>query len=230
MARTTRRRYQKSIVACEDALTTSRNLNAAGLSSAIALANELRTDYIAHVADQGDSTGEHKALHTAGQLAAGSVAAYNLTTLLALTNDLTAKYALHNTDAAATAPTFHIADLGGGNALAAETAVTTLAGAITRLNDIKAKFNLHQADSTAHRTGGLYAIAATDAALGAAIKVTTGMEDVKLGDKVSWAILNDGTGNVTGVSAVAGDGFVTFTFSADPQDDAIISYIVTGEG
>ncbi|OQA35480.1 MAG: hypothetical protein BWY56_01617 [Acidobacteria bacterium ADurb.Bin340] len=230
MARTTRRRYQKSIVACEDALTTSRNLNVAGLSSAIALANELRTDYAAHVADQGDSTGEHKALHTAGQLAESSVAAYNLTTLLALTNDLTAKYALHNTDAAATIPTYHIADAGDGNALAAETTVTTLDGAITRLNDLKAKFNLHQAGFPAHRTGGLYAIAATDAALGAAIKVTTGMEDVKLGDKVSWAILNGGTGKVTGVSAVAGDGFVTFTFSADPQDDAIISYIVTGEG
>jgi hypothetical protein len=230
MARTTRRRYQKSIVACEDALTTSRNLNVAGLSSAITLANELRTDYSAHVADQGDTKGEHKALHTAGQLAAGSVAAYNLTTLLALTNDLTAKYVLHNTDAAATTPTYHIADVGTGNALAASTAVTTLAGAITRLNDIKAKFNLHQADSTGHRTGNLHAIAASDSALGAAIKVTSGMEDVKLGDKVSWAILNDGTGNVTGVSAVAGDGSVTFTFTADPQDDAIISYIVTGEG
>lgn len=228
MARTTRRRYQKSIVACEDALTTSRNLNVAGLSSAITLANELRTEYSAHVADQGDSEGEHKALHTAGQLSAP--AAYNLTTLLALTNDLTAKYVLHNTDAAAIAPEYHIADVGTGNALTASTAVTTLAGAITRLNDIKAKFKLHQADSTGHRTGNLYAIAASDSALGTAIKVTSGMEDVKLGDKVSWAILNAGTGNVTGVSAVAGDGSVTFTFSADPQDDAIISYIVTGEG
>lgn len=226
--RTTRRRYQKSIVACEDALTTSRNLNTAGLSSAITLCTELLTDYAAHVADQGASAGEHKALHTAGQLAS-TVAPYNLTTLLARVNDLTAKYALHNTDAAATSPTYHIADVGSGNALAAETTVTTLAGAITRLNDIKAKYNLHQADTTGHRTGNLYATAAADSALGAAITVTSGMEDVKLGDKVAWSILNDGTGNVTGVSAVAGDGKVTFTFSADPQDDAIISYIVTGE-
>lgn len=230
MTRTTRRRYQKAILACEDALTTSRNLNVAGLASAFTLANELRTDYAAHVADQGAVTGEHKALHTAGQLAAGSVAAYNLTTLLALTNDLTTKYALHNTDAAATTPTYHIADAGAGNALTAETAVTTLAGAITRLNDLKAKFNLHAAGNTAHRVGTATAIAATDAALGAAIKVTSGMEDVKVGDKVAWAILNDGTGNVTGVSAVASDAGVTFTFSADPQDDTIISYIVTGEG
>ena len=226
MARNSRQRYKKAIVACEDALTTSRNLNVAGLASAITLANELRTDYSAHVADQGESEGEHKALHTAGQLAAASVAAYNLTTLLALVNDLTAKYVLHNTDAAATTPTYHIADVGAGNALEAETAVTTLSGAITRLNDIKAKFNAHDADSTGHRTGTLHQIAAADGALGAAIKVISGMEDVKIGDLVSWAILNDGTGNVTGVSAVAADGGVVFTFSADPQDDAIISYIV----
>ena len=55
------------------------------------------------------------------------------------------------------------------------------------------------------------------------------MESVKIGHKVAWSILNDGTGNVTGVSAVATDGGVIFTFSADPQDDAIISYIVSGE-
>ena len=228
MARTTRRRYQKSIVACEDALTTSRDLNTAGLSSAIALCTELLTDYAAHVADQGASAGEHKALHTAGQLAS-TVAPYDLTTLLARTNDLQTKYALHNTDAAATTPTYHIADVGSGNALADATAVTTLAGAITKLNDIKAKFNAHDADTTGHRTGSTHQIAADDSALGAAITVTAGMSDVKIGDKVAWSILNDGTGNVTGVSAVAGDGKVTFTFSADPQNDAIISYIVTGE-
>ena len=229
MGRTTRRRYQKAVVAADDALTTSRDLNKAGLSSAITLANELRTDYSAHVADQGAAAGEHKALHTAGQLAAASVAAYNLTTLLALVNDLTAKYTLHNTDAAAASPTYHIAQA-SAHALAAVTTVTTLSGAITRLNDIKAKYNLHDAlGAGAHRAGGLQLIAAADGALGAAIRVSSGMEDVVLGDKVSWSILNDGTGNVTGVSAVAGDGYVDFTFSADPQDDAIISYAVYGE-
>lgn len=228
MARNTRRRYQKAIVACEDALTTSRDLNVAGLSSAITLATELLTDYAAHVANQGAAAGEHKALHTAGQLAS-AVAPYNLTTLLARVNDLTAKYVLHNTDAAATTPTYHMADVGSGNALAAATTVTTLSGAITRLNDIKAKFNSHAADTTGHRVGTVAAIAATDAALGAAIKVTSGMSDVKIGDKVVWSLLNDGTGNVTPVSAVAVDGGVTFTFSADPQDDAIISYAVCGE-
>ena len=221
-----RKRYQKIILAMDDAMTTSRDMNVAGLASAITLATELRTDYSAHVADYGESTEEHKALHAAGQLAATSVVPYNLATLLALVNDLTAKYTLHNTDAASATPTYHIAQ-GTTRVLASTTAVTTLAGAITRLNDIKAKFNLHDADSTAHTTGSKYQIAATDAALGAAIFVP--MANVKAGDMVSWAILKAGTGTVTGVSAVANNGGVTFTFSADPQDDAIISYCVAAE-
>lgn len=225
MARNTRRRYQKAIVACEDALTLSRDLNTAGLSSAITLANELRTDYMGHVADQGASVGEHKALHTAGQLVAA--AAYNLATLLTLTNDLTTKYALHNTDAAGATPTYHIAQ-DTTHALTSSAAVTTLAGAITQLNDIKTKYNLHQAETTAHRTGNLYPTTSTNAALGVAVTVTVGMGDVKVGDNCSWSILNSGAGTVTGVSAVPGDGCVVFTFSADPQS-AIISYIVTGE-
>ena len=221
-----RKRYQKIILAMDDAMTTSRDLNVAGLASAITLATDLRTDYSAHVADYGESTEEHKALHTAGQLAATSVVPYNLATLLTLVNDLTAKYTLHNTDAASADPTCHQAQ-GTTRVLSSTAAVTTLAGAITRLNDIKAKFNLHDADSTAHTTGSKYQIAAADAALGAAIFVP--MANVKAGDMVSWAILKAGSGTVTGVSAVANNGGVTFTFSADPQDDAIISYCVAAE-
>ena len=212
----------------DDAMTTSRDLNVAGLSSAITLATALRIQYSAHVADvtAGEVTGEHKALHAAGQLAATSVVPYNLATLLTLVNDLTAKYTLHNTDAASATPTYHQAQ-GTTRVLAATTAVTTLADAISRLNDIKAKFNAHDADSKAHTTGSKYQIAAADAALGAAIFVP--MANVKAGDMVSWAILKAGTGTVTGVSAVANNGGVTFTFSADPQDDAIISYCVAAE-
>ena len=221
-----RKRYQKIILAMEDALTTSRDLNVKGLATAITLATELRTDYSEHVADYGESTGQHKALHTDGQLAATSVVPYNLATLLALVNDLTAKYKLHNTDAASETPTYHQAK-GTTQALTTETAVTTLAGAITRLNDIKAKFNAHDAVTTAHRTGSLHQIAADDAALGAAIFVP--MANVKAGDMVSWAILKAGSGSVTGVSAVANNGGVTFTFSADPQNNAIISYCVAAE-
>ena len=221
-----RKRYQKIILAMDDAMTTSRDLNVAGLASAITLATELRTKYSAHVANYGESTKEHKALHTAGQLAATSVVPYNLATLLALVNDLTAKYRLHNIDAASATPTYHIAQ-GTTRVLDAWTTVATLADAISRLNDIKAKFNLHDADKVAHTTGSKYQIAAADAALGAAIFVP--MANVKAGDMVSWAILKAGSGTVTGVSAVANNGGVTFTFSKDPQDDAIISYCVAAE-
>ena len=221
-----RKRYQKIILAMDDAMTTSRNMNVAGLASAIALATELRTDYSAHVADVTEVTGEHTALHAAGQLAATSVVPYNLTTLLALVNDLTAKYTLHNTDAIAASPTYHQAQ-DTTHALAAVTTVTTLNEAITRLNDIKAKFNAHDAEKPAHTTGSKYQIAAADAALGAAIFVP--MANVKAGDMVSWAILKAGNGTVTGVSAVASNGGITFTFSADPKDDAIISYCVAAE-
>lgn len=228
MARNTRKRYQREVLAVSGALTTSRDLNVAGLASAIALCTELITDYSAHIADQGASAGEHKALHTAGQLAS-VLAPTNLATLIARVNDLQTKYALHNTDAAAGTPTYHIAQA-TTRALANATAVSTLSGAITKLNDIKAKFNLHDAlGAGAHRAGGLQLIAADDAALGAAIKVTSGMEDVRIGDRVSWGILKGGTGSVTGVSAVAADGGVVFTFSADPQDDAIISYMVAAQ-
>lgn len=224
MARNTRKRYQKEILAIEDALTTSRDMNVDGLVSAIDLCKDIITEYSAHVADAGEDTEEHKALHEAGVLA--SVAApYDLATLLARVNDITAKYTLHNADAAAATPTYHQAQ-GTTRVLDAVTPVTTLYGAITRLNDIKANFKLHDADSTAHKTGGKYAVAEDDAALGSAIKVTAGMQDVRLGDHVSWSILNNGSGNVTGVSAAAVDGGVIFTFSADPQDDAIISYMV----
>jgi hypothetical protein len=227
MARYTRKRYQKEVLVVEDALTTSRDLNVAGLSSAITLCADVIEQYTDHVADFGSGTEEHKALHTAGVLAS-VVTPSNLTTLLARVNDITAKYTLHNADAAAALPDFHQAQ-GTTRVLAATTTVTTLSGAITRLNDIKAKFNLHDADSTAHTTGSKYQVSAADSALGVAIKVTSGMEDVRIGDKVAWSILNDGTGNVTGVSAATVDGGVVFTFSADPQDDAIISYTVAAQ-
>ena len=226
MARYSRQRYKKIVVASDDAMTTSRDMNVAGLSSAITLCTELLTDYAAHVADAGEDAEEHKALHTAGQLAS-AVAPLNLAQLLARTNDLTDKYVLHNADAAAEDPTYHQGQ-GTPSALSATTAVSTLAGAIDRLNDIKTKFNAHDADAVAHTDGNKHQIAAAASALGVEILVTE--EDVKLGDKVVWGILNGGTGTVTGVSATAQDGGIVFKFSNDPQDDAIISYAAISGG
>lgn len=222
-----RKRHQKTIKACEDALTLTRDYNVAGLSSAITLCTELLTDYAAHVASYGASAGEHKASHTAGTVAS-AVAPTSLATLLTRTNDLQTKYALHNTDAAAATPTYHITQ-DTTRTLADASAVTTLAGAITKLNDIKAKYNLHAAETTAHRTGGLNLITSADGALSTAVAITTGMEDVRSGDLAMAHVLDDGTGNVTLTSAVPGNGKLTLTFSADPQD-AVVGYIVTGDG
>lgn len=226
MARYSRQRYKKIVVASDDAMTTNRDQNVAGLSSAITLCTELLTDYAAHVADAGEDPEAHKALHAAGQLAS-AVAPLNLAQLLARTNDLTAKYALHNTDAVADAPTYHQAK-GTASALSATTTVTTLSGAIAQLNDIKTKFNAHDADEVAHTTGSKHQVAAAASALGVEILVTE--EDVKLGDQVVWGILNAGAGKVTGVSATAQDGGIVFKFSVDPQDDAIISYAAISGG
>lgn len=223
MARGTRNKYDKVSIAASGGTTTSRDMNVAGLSSAITLMTEIRTDFLAHVNDYGASAGEHKALHTAAVLTKATPA--TLAMLLESVNEMTTMYTAHNVDAAASSPTYHIADVGAGNALAATTSVTTLSGAITRLNDIKAKLNLHAADTTGHRTGVATLIEATDAALGAKILVAN--TNVTASMNVSWAILNDGTGNVTGVTAACVNGGVEFTFSADPQDDTIISYRVS---
>ena len=219
--RSTRARYSKTVIAASGGYTTSRDTNVAGLSSAITLATELRLDFLAHVADQGAAAGEHKALHSAAVLT--SAVPTNLATLLALVNSMTTKYALHDTDAAAASPTYHIAQA-ASRALAAETAVTTLVGAITRLNDMKAKLNLHAASAAAHRTGVATLIAAADSALGVAIFVTDA--NIIAGMVCSWAILKAGTGTPTGVSAACANGGITFTFSAEPNADTIISYAV----
>jgi hypothetical protein len=217
---------QTAVINGDDALTTSRETNINALATAIALCTELLIDYEAHVIDQGAITGEHKALHVAGQLVS-TVAPLTIAEIVTKTNDLQAKYDLHNTDAINAGPTYHIAQE-TTHALIDTTPITNLQTALTKLNDIKAKYNAHEADSTGHRTGGLHNTAAADVAYGAAISITaTGAAS---GDLVMWGILNDGTGNVTGVSAVAGTNVIVFTFSADPQNDAIISYLTVPVG
>ena len=133
--------------------------DAAFFNAALLLANELRSDYTSHINSYGATAGEHKALHNA--LAAPI--AITAASLITLTNDLSAKYVLHNADAILADPIDHIAQA-TTHALASETAVTTVAGAVTRLLDLKAKYNLHDADSAGHRTGGLFVVAAAQPA------------------------------------------------------------------
>jgi hypothetical protein len=89
---------------------------------------------------------------------------------------------------------------------------------------LKAKYNAHDADGTSHAVASSHQVVTTDAAYGAVIEFA--VAGVQAGDNVVLGIINAGTGAVTGVSATAGTGKITATFSADPQNDAIINYAV----
>lgn len=199
--------------------TMTRNENVTGLATSIALANDIRASIISHFANEDR--------HTNGAQSTADIAAAatDYDSMIALTTSLLALYKAHNTDAAkGSGWDYHDGEL--DSALASDTAPTSMNEAKSRLEDIKTKFNTHEASETPH-TGGTVAGDEVDAA-----NVSYGnanfvlMTNVKTGDRVFWYILDDGTGDVTGTSAVAGDGGVTFTFSADPQDDAIITYLV----
>ena len=211
-------------IASDDGKTTSREENVAGLSSAIALANSLKTITNAHAADGAE--------HFAGGGATPDIVNYlivtdpatDLATLLTLSGDLLTAYDAHDADAEAGSPTYHNATEAGDHSLASAVSPITLQEALTKLNDLKAKYNAHDADSTAHTTGSTHQEATADVAYGAAILFD--VSDVAIGDTVIWSVLDTGTGTVTGVSAVVGTGTLTLTFSADPQNDAIVSYSV----
>ena len=207
-------------IASEDAKTTSREENVAGLSSAITLANSLKTVTNAHGADGTDHTTAVDNVN----YPVSEADATDLATLLVLAGGLLTAYDAHDTDAEQGSPAYHALTEGGDASLVSAVTPTTLQEAITRLNDLKAKLNTHDADSTAHGVGSQHQEATADGAYGAGILVT--VADALSGDLVVWGILDSGTGTVTGVSAVAGAGVITFTFSADPQNDAIISYAV----
>lgn len=212
----------QTIVAVEDAATMSPEENIAGLSSAITLANEIREDFINHAANA--------TRHTTGQQGTSglSAAATDLATLIDLTTDLMAAYVAHNADAILASDRAYHSEQATNKALASEVAPTTLAEAITKLNDLKTKYNDHENETTGHNSTDSVTedqVAADNAANGATNRVP--VTGVLAGDHVCWSILDNGTGNVTGVSAVAGADYIDFTFSADPQNDAIISYMVS---
>ncbi|MHA1972961.1 MAG: hypothetical protein ACTSW1_08210 [Candidatus Hodarchaeales archaeon] len=208
-------------IAAEDAYTTDPDTNVDGLASAIALANSLKTVTNAHGADAG----EHTTAIDNVNYPVTADDAVDLATVLALTGLLLTAYDVHDADAElGSSWAYHAAQEAGDHSLTSAVTPTTLAEATTRLNDLKAKLNAHDADGTTHGTDTQHQEATADSANGAAILVP--VVGVASGDIISWSILNDGTGSVTGVSAAAGTAEVTFTFSADPQNDSIISYSV----
>jgi hypothetical protein len=195
--------------------------NVAGLSSAITLANEIRGDIVNHFANS--------TRHTVGTQDTSGIAdeATDLTSLITLATSLMSLYVDHNADMILASGWSYHNEQGANKALASEVAPTTLAEAVTKLNDLKGKYNDHEDETVGHAGEASVTadqVAASDAAYGATNRVT--VPGAAAGDLVSWAILNSGTGTVTGVSATAGTNYVDFEFSADPQDDAIISYIV----
>ena len=212
-----------SFVGSDDALTVDNDGNVAGLSSAIALANSVKATMNLHYADAG-ATGEE---HLVADTAIAGADASDLASILSLAGEMLTSYAAHDDDAILATPVLHQAQ-GTEKALTSAVTPTTLTEAIARLNDLKAKLNDHMDDATAHTAGDSAQEAEDDAAMGAAVNIP--VSGALADDKVVWGILDGGTGSVTGVSAVAGSGVVLATFSADPQADTIISYMVIRQG
>ena len=209
------------LVAADDSVTMSYEENIAGLSSAITLANEIRGDIINHF---GNAT-----RHTTGLQSTAAIEdeADDLASLIALTNSLMTLYAAHNADMVLGSGWAYHSAQGAAKALSSEVATTTLADSITMLNDIKAKYNDHEDETTGHADQSSVTadqVAATNADYGDTNRVT--VANAATGDIVFWNILDDGTENVTVTSATAGEGYIDFKFSANPQDDAIVSYLV----
>jgi len=193
------------------------NENIASLSSCITLANSIKVTMNLHYADITE--------HTSGaDTAIATADAVDYVTLIALTTDMMASYVLHDDDAILGAAwAYHVAQ-GTEKAPASEVAPTNLTTAIARLNDLKAKLNDHMDDAAAHTDGDSAQEAATDAAVGASVRIVDA--EVTAADVVMVTILNNGTGNVEIVSITEGSGYFDVEFSADPQDDTKISYQV----
>jgi hypothetical protein len=198
----------------------SREDNLDGLNSAMALANGLKTSMNLHAA----SALAHTAAADAVNFPVVVAAADDLATLLALSGVLLTAYAAHHVDARLTeAWAFHAAQ-GANYALVSAVTPTTLQEAVTRLNDLKAKYNDHDADDATHGDASVAQNGTASAAYGVVNVVP--VNGVAIGDVLLWEILDDGTGNVTKVSGVAGTNNVQLTFSADPQNDCIIQLVV----
>jgi len=207
----------RSIVSAK---TTSREENIAGLSSAITLANALKVTLNTHAADAT----EHTTAADATNFPLTSADASNLVTLITLTGEMLTDYEAHNDDAVlGSSWAFHEAQQ-AGNGVASAVAPVTLQECVTKLNDLKAKYNTHEGSATSHLVGGAQTEAASDTAYGNSILVLA--SGVSSGDSVLWGILNNGTGSVTGTSVSSASGELTFVFSADPQNDCVINYVV----
>lgn len=118
------------------------------LYTAITLANSIKTNFNAHIADA-----------SAHILADGvnTVSAANATdfkSLMVLVKDLIIKYKAHQSDAVQTTPTYHAAKEVIDTSLLVTDNPRTLTEAINNLVQLKSKFNEHDNEGTAHNTTG----------------------------------------------------------------------------
>ena len=199
---------------------TSREENIAGLASAILLANDLRTQLNAHYADVAAHTTAADGDNT---IVGGG--AISLPTLLALVAEELTSYAAHHVDARLPANWVYHAAQGTNYALASADAPINLQESITRLNDLKDKYNDHDADNVAHGAAGGHEVLTADADYGPIVRIP--IRGAESTDLVSWGILDAGAVPVVGVRATPQHGYVDFEFDADPQNDCIISYLVS---
>jgi len=107
----------------------------------ITLANELKADLNAHIAD----TGEHS---SAGSNTVTSADATDLDTLFTLGQELLTNYELHLDNTG-----IHPGAIDSADRLE-ERSFETIYGLATALADMKTKYNQHDNDSTAHTSGG----------------------------------------------------------------------------
>jgi hypothetical protein len=116
------------------------------LTRAIALANEMKAAYTAHIADI--------TMHTTAADATNVITADDATTLATLKTligDMLTQYDAHEGDSELGAAwLYHPAQETGDDSLASAVAPTTLAECCTRLNDLRTKFSQHEVDATSH--------------------------------------------------------------------------------
>jgi len=201
---------------------TSREENVAGLASAIALANDLKVSINDSYADIAD----HTTAPDPNVIASPNP--LTIPALITIVTEMLVSYNAHDDDAEIAGPgpwAYHAAQEAGDHTLASVAAPVNLQECITRLNDIKAKFNGHDADATCHGVGSNHQVITANADYGPVVRFSVrGAEST---DLIAWGILDAGTGTVVGVRATPGDSYVDFEFDADPQNDCIISYMVS---
>lgn len=127
---------------------------------AVALVNDTRTQYIAHIADATEHT---TAADGVNLCTVGAATDWDSAYLLAV--ELMTRYTLHNADANLVAGwAYHAAQNVLDHNLTFVAIARTSAAVTAAMNEIKAQLNAHDADGTSHGTDTLHQVTAADTA------------------------------------------------------------------